>query len=201
MLRWLGGFVLLVVLLIASGMWYGYRKLTSFAGGDGPATTVIGASVERVFASLADGDSIPDWMGISGTVRPSRHGRLRPGDTLSVTPQDSSDTRQPMSWIVAEVTPGKLLVLQMRNDSLGVIAATRRYALEARGDSAAILTTVASPMIDSVRTARRDSTAGGAMLNFTSKLMLSAMRMQSQVELMQLKARIEGRPLPGLQQP
>ncbi len=194
MWKWIGGFVLLVVLLIAGGMWYGYRKLQSFAGGDGPATMVIGASVDRVFASLADGDSIPDWMAVSGDVRPSRHGSLRRGDTLRVTSRESSGTqRMGMTWIVAEVTPSKQLGLQMRDDSLGVVAARRTYTLETRGDSTVILATVTSPMIDSIRTARRDSTAGGAVLGFASKLMLSALRMQSRVELMQLKARIEAR--------
>jgi hypothetical protein len=130
-------------------------------------------------------------MGVSGQVRASRPGTLRAGDTISVTPPSATTAQQTSTWIVSEVTPGTLLVLQMRGDSLGIVAATRRMALEARGDSTAIVSTVAAPMLDSLR-AGQDSSTGGAMMNFATKMMMTALRAQSKVELMQLKGRVEG---------
>ena len=68
--------------------------------------------------------------------------------------------------------------------------AQRRFALEERGDSTAIISTVASSMVDSLK-AKSDSSA---MMGFAAKMMLTAMRMQSKMELAQLKLHIEGAP-------
>jgi uncharacterized protein YndB with AHSA1/START domain len=191
MLKWIGGIALLLAVLLVSGLCYGYNKMQKFAGDDGPATTMVGAPLNRVFALLATGDSVPEWMSVSGSVRPSRHGPLAIGDTLTVIGSASSEAQRRAHWIVTELTPGRLLVLQMRGDSLGVVMASRRFALEARGDSTAIISTVASPAIDSVKAARRDSSV---MMGFASKMMLAALRMQSKVELGQLKSHLEGGP-------
>ena len=198
MWKWIGGILLVIVLLVGTCTYVGYNKLQKFAGDDGPATTMVGASADRVFAALAIGDSIPEWMSVSGSVRPSRHGLLRKGDTLTVTQAGSPEARQRAHWIVTEMTPGKLLTLQMRGDSLGIVMASRRFALEVRGDSTAIISTVASPMLDLANGTQRDSSA---MMSFASKMMLTGLRVQAKLEMAQLKAHIEGRPAFGMPQP
>lgn len=201
MWKWIGGVALFLVVLLISGVCYGVNKMKQFAGDDGPATTMVGASADRVFASLATGDSVTEWMAVSGSVRASRNGELRVGDSVTVVPPNAAGERQRAGWIVTEVVPGKLLVLQMRNDSLGIVAASRRYALEARGDSTAIIATVAAPMLDAMKSGSRDSTTGGAVMTFASKMMLAGLRAQAKVELLQLKSRVEGRAASGAAQP
>ena len=51
--------------------------------------------------------------------------------------------------------------------------------------------TVTSPMTDSVQRAESKG-SNSAMVTFASKILLGAMRMQNQLELRQLKARVEG---------
>ena len=202
MWKWIGGIILLILVLVFAGMCYGFRKIQGYASGPGETTTLIGATPARVFASLADGDSIPDWM-VMGTVRPSRHGILRVGDSLTVIERDTADPRmQRMKWVVSEVSPGKLFAVQMRNDSLGIVMVVRRFALEARGDSTALTTAVTSPVVDSASAeAKTETGTARAMMGLTVKLMLGAMRMQSQMEVNQLKARVEGRPTADVPRP
>jgi len=205
MWKWIIGAVVLVVLLIGSGLWYGFRKMSQLATGDSTVTMTIGGTPERVFASLAHGDSIGEWM-VGGRVRPSRSGPLRKGDTLYVEESsrgerlkmadDTSSTKSParnMAWVVGDVTPGKAFALELVADSLTMAAVWRRYTVMGQGDSTVIFSTVTSPMMDSVR--RIEAAKEGknsAMMDFAAKMMLGAMRMQNQVELRQLKARVEG---------
>lgn len=188
MWKWILGAVVLVVLLIGSGMWYGFRKMTQLANGDSTVTLTIGGTPERVFASLANGDSVGDWM-VGGRVRPSRAGQLRNGDTLYMQPRDTS-RGQHMAWVVGEVVPGKSFALQLASDTLNMIAVSRRYTMMAQGDSTVIFSTVTSPMMDSVKRAQSGG-KNATMMEFASKMMVGAMRMQNQLELKQLKNRIE----------
>ena len=190
MWKWIVGAAAVIVVLVIGFGWYGYRKLTS--GGDS-ATVAIAASPERVFASLADPDSMAVWMGNDSRVTAPHHGLLAVGDTLRVESGSGGRSHQQYIWIVNEVTPDRLLVLQMRSDTGGVFA-TRRDSLVPRGDSTIIISTIASPMIDSMRTQRGDTggRVGGVLLNFGSKVLISAFRLVSENELKHLKARLEG---------
>lgn len=192
MWKWVLGAIAAVIVLLAAGMCYGIRKVSSMASGQGETTTMIGASPARVFASLADGDSIGDWMTMGGAVRPSRHGQLRVGDTLHVT---QIERLQGHTWIVSEVTPGRSLAVQLRNDSVNFVMVARRFALEARGDSTALIATVSSPLVDSATAVGADMSTERALIAMTAKLMLGTMRMQSQLEIRALKARAEGMPI------
>ncbi len=196
MWKWIAGAVLLVVLLIGSGLWYGFRKMSQLASGDSTVTMTIGAGPDRVFASLATGDSMGDWM-TGGRVRPSRNGILRKGDTLYVEQRDTSST-QNMAWVVGDVTPGKALAMQLVADSVNMVAISRSYTVLGQGDSTVVFSTVTSPMMDSVKRieAAKDGTTS-TMMEFMSKMMVGAMRMQNQMELKQLKARIEGTSVTG----
>lgn len=192
MWKWILGAVVLVVLLIGSGMWYGFRKMSALASGDSTVTLTIGATPERVFASLANGDSIGDWM-VGGRVRPSRSGPLRMGDTLYVEQRDTASAQR-MVWVVGDVTPGKAFALRLEADTLNIAAISRRYTVLAQGESTVVFSTVTSPVMDSVRRAEPEG-SNPTMMDFASKMMLGTMRMQNQMELRQLKARIEGMPL------
>lgn len=192
MWKWVLGAVVLVVLLIGSGMWYGFRKMSALASGDSTATLTIGATPDRVFASLANGDSIGDWM-VGGRVRPSRSGPLRPGDTLYVEQRDTANGQR-IVWVVGDVTPGKSLALRLEADTMNIVAISRRYTVLAQGESTVVFSTVTSPVVDSVRAESKEGSS--TMMELVSRMMLGAMRLQNQMELRQLKARIEGVPLP-----
>ncbi len=192
MWKWIVGVLLVVVVALAGTCWYGYKKLTS--GGDSAVVT-IAATPARVFASLADPDSMQQWMDEGVTVTATRHGMLAVGDTLHVEQHNRTVSRsQQYTWAVSEVTPAHLLVLEMRNDSSGKVFATRRDSLVAAGDSTIIITTITSPMMDSIRNVRGDSggKVRGAAIDFTSKILVSAFRELSRQELERLKTRLEG---------
>lgn len=195
MWKWIVGGALVIVVLLAATCWFGYKKLTS--GGDS-ATVAIAATPDRVFASLADPDSMAVWMTAGTQVTAPRHGVLAAGDTLHVETSSPGRSHQRYTWIVSEVAPGRLLALQMRADTSSSVFATRRDSLVAAGDSTIIISTIASPMIDSLRTRRGDTggKVGGALLDFGSKMLISAFRIVSEHDLKRLKARLEGQPMP-----
>ena len=194
MWKWIGVIALCVVVLIVGAMFYGYRTLT--AGGDSVAVT-IGASPQRVFASLADHDSVATWRITTTEAAPTQHGRIAVGDTLPVGGSRTSPRRGRMTWIATDVTPGRVVAFALRNDSTGAIIATRRDSIVAAGDSTTIVSTIASPLMDSLRVGNGDepvSGGKGTVLDMSSKLVVSSFRMQSKAELTQLKDRLEGRP-------
>jgi len=194
MRKWISGVGLLFIVLLMAGVCYSAGQMRKIGGDDGPALTMVAASVHRVFASLATGDSIEAWMGVSGSVRPSRHGVLRVGDSLTVVPPNVGAEGQRSTWIVTKVVPGALLVLQRRGESLGVVVSSRHYQVEARGDSTAVISTVAAPMIEARMGRSQGRATGGAMMTFASKMMLTALRAQSKAELLRLKSHVEGQP-------
>src|SRR6187551_3812460 len=106
MWKWIGIVTLIVLAtLIGAGFW-GYRTLT--AGGDSVAIT-IGASPERVFASLSNHDSLDAWW---RTGRQSgageQHGPIAVGDMLPM--EQSRNRRAPrVSWRASEIIPGRVL--------------------------------------------------------------------------------------------
>jgi len=196
MLKWIGGCLGVVVVVVGFGIWFGYRKLSTFAEAPPVSTVTIMAPPARVFASIADADSMTEWRSEGLGIRSSRRGLLRLGDTLLVQSRSANDNR-PMraTWVVSAVTPDRLLAFEVRDDSSGAIMFTRRDSLVAMGDATQIVSSFTSPMLDSVRAKHADSGSGatGAVISMGSKLMISAMRLQSDQELKRLKSRIEGR--------
>lgn len=197
MWKWIVGAALVLVVLLAATCWYGYKKLTA---GGASATVAIAATPDRVFASLANPDSMALWMSDGSSIAASHHGILTVGDTLHIERGTPGRAHQQYTWTVSEVIPGHLLVVQMRADTSGVFA-SRRDSLFAEGDSTIIVSTIASPMIDSMRTRRGDTggKVGGALLDFGSKMLISAFRIVSEEELKHLKTRIEGHAVPATQ--
>jgi hypothetical protein len=98
-----------------------------------------------------------------------------------------------MKWIVGEIVPDKLIILQLLDDSTGKVMGTRRDSLVAMGDSTRVisniaivdLATMAGPSVDSA------NKQAAAVLKMGGRMMFSAFRMESKVELERLKARIE----------
>ena len=194
MSKWMKG-CLVILALIALVMWWGYRKMASVASGPPPEVT-IHAPASRVFASLANGDSIPAWMARGNNVVISRHGMLLPGDTISVQMRRGfgGGRTERIRWIVSSVVPDKLLALEVR-DTTGNVLGTRRDSLIAVGDSTRIVSNVVVSLPDSIlRGAKSDTSRGAAaMVDMTSRMIFSAFRMESKLDLTQLKNRIEGK--------
>ncbi len=117
MWKWIVGGLLAVVVIGFVGC---YVLVKRFASGGDSASVTVAATADRVFASLADADSMSVLMGKGTRVSATHHGLVAVGDTLRVeTGPQSATAGQRYTWIVSEVVPGRLLVLVMRNDSSG----------------------------------------------------------------------------------
>ena len=182
MLKWVGGCLVVVVVLVIGGAWLGLRTMRESLAPDGSARVAIAATPERVFASLADGDSAATWMAQGNTVTTSRRGRLQPGDSIRVTLRRTLGmSPEPMIWQVMEVVPDRLLVLQLRSSSSPAGMAIRRDSIATAGDSTIVLSRLTSTLPDSVKSST------------TAEMLMSMFRMQSKLELETLKARLERR--------
>lgn len=190
MLRWIGGCAVVAVVLIALGMWTGYRRISDLAE-DGPAeTTVVHAPAERVFAMVANADSLPLWRMEGTAIRASRAGQLQVGDSI-VARSAAGGATMVSIWHVSALVPSSLIAFEMRSDSGSMIAA-RRDSLIALGDSTRIISTTVATLVDPIPSAQRDSGAGTAIPRMASKVFLAAARMQTRAELLRLKTRVEG---------
>jgi len=187
MWKWIGGILLLVALCIVGASWLGYRKLTS--GGDATSVTIAGEP-DRVFAALANHDSLADWYVLAGQPTSMGRGPFAVGDSLPAQMPQSTSSGRKSHWVADEVVPGKLLALSLRNDS--AVIAVRRDSLVSIGDSTQVISTISSPMMENVRERNPN---GARLIGMSSKLLVSAMRMQSKIELSRLKNHIEGRPV------
>ena len=148
-----------------------------------------------MFASVAHADSLTGWMGDRRGVRVGHHGMLAPGDTLDIeTKIRLTSGMRRLKWTVSEVRPNQLLALQLKSDSIGELIATRQLILAAKGESTFITSAITAPIVDSIRAGRSDTLkSSDAYLDAASKLLISALRLQSHIELEQLKSRVEGR--------
>lgn len=197
MWKWVGGCLVVVAVLVTAAMIWGYRTMKSSLAPDGSATVTIGAPPARVFASIAHGDSAATWMAQGSTVLASRHGPLVPGDTLRIEMNSRIPApQQAMIWRVKQVARDTLLVLELLSDSTHGVIATRRDSIYAVGDSTRVVTRLLSPMLDSMGTGESKVKRAGRG-GFGPDFLLSMFRMQSKLELMRLKGRIEGARVPA----
>ena len=198
MWKWIGIAVLTVLVIFVGAAWWGYQKLT--AGGDTVAVT-IAAPHDRVFSTLSNHDSLSTWWFGRQSTQSTRHGPIAVGDTL---PMESSRSGRPtrVSWTATEVVPGRLLAVAISNDSTGQIFAVRRDSLVDLGDSTIVVSTIGSPMMDSLKAPQGPDARGEShnttLMDMTSKMLVSSFRMASKVQLTRLKNHIEGRPDPLL---
>ncbi|HYU79792.1 MAG TPA: SRPBCC family protein [Vicinamibacterales bacterium] len=195
MKKWLGGCLAIGLVVIGMGVWSAWRKLVPYTGANRAETTVIAAPVSRVFASIANADSLSVWMTPGLGIRAAHHGMLVAGDTLKVGANGRlTFGAEPMKWIVVDVTPDQRFALQLRSDSSGRIIATRQFTIAAKGDSTLVTSAVSTPVADSIRANRSDTLKQkDAFIAGLSKMMMASLRMQSHMELEQLKNRIEGK--------
>lgn len=199
MWKWLGGCLVVVVVVIGIGVYNGYRKLSQFSGPNKPETVAIAAPVPRVFASIANADSLSTWMAERMGVRAAHHGMLVAGDTIQVGAnlRFNIGKGEANRWVVSDVKPDQMLALEMRSDTSKRLVAQRQYNLTAKGDSTLITSTVSTPGLDSMLAHRGDTIkASDAFMSGASKLMMSSLRMQAHRELQLLKAHIEGHAAP-----
>jgi uncharacterized protein YndB with AHSA1/START domain len=156
---------------------------------------VIAAPVSRVFTSLANADSLTGWMTPGLGVRASHRGMLVTGDTLKIGANGRlSFGTEPMKWVVVEVKPDQLFSLQLRSDSTGRVVATRQFTVAAKGDSTLLTSSVATPFAEEIRAKGKDTIRqSDAWLAGISKMMMASLRMQSHLEMEQLKNHIEGK--------
>lgn len=192
MWKWIVGGLLVLVVLVAGTCYYGIKKLTS--GGD-TAVVMIGASPERVFASLADPDSLTTWVDKGSTVTSSRHGLLQVDDTFHVVRPGlkAGRTGETTAWRVMAVDPGHTLTLTLASDSLaGVALITRHDSLAAIGDSTRLSVSYGAQLLDSTRMSVKGAGKNsGAVMGFAQKMIVAAMRLSMEQDLQRLKARIE----------
>lgn len=198
MLKWLGGCLVVAIILVVGGSWWAYRTMKETLSPDGSARVSIAATPHRVFASLADADSIQTWMGQGNIVTTTQHGPLIPGSRIRISISSRAGiAQQPMDWIVRQVVPDQLVVRELVTDK-GIRAALRRDSLAAFGDSTIVISNIVSPMIDSVVTARQNEKGKttSPMAGLSGDLMLSMFKIQSKLELETLKSHIEGKAPP-----
>ena len=191
MWKWLGGCLVVCIVVAVLFFWWSLRSIQDAVGPDGSISVMIGAPPERVFASLATGDSLGTWMAEGSTLVSSRRGRLEPGDVLRIRIRGTS--RDALSWYVTEVVPNVVVALQLRSDSTGGIVATRRDSLSAAGDSTRVSSRLLSQRQEVHAPSAGDTVrATDGIAGVTANVLLSMFRIQSRAELSRLKARIEG---------
>lgn len=179
-MKWVGGCLLAILVVVAGGMWWGFRTLKQSTNPDGSVSVTIGAPPSRVFASLADADSLSTWRARGNVVSAFSHGPLAPGDTFRIQmPSGPGLPQQHLTWMVDEIIPDQVIALHLLNDTTGKNMGSRRDSLYAIGDSTVVSSRVLPP-------------SGGVPDTGASGMLFSLFQMQSKLELMSLKARIEG---------
>ncbi len=193
MWKWIAGGAAVLLLLVAGTCYWGLKK---FSEGGGSTAVMIGASPDRVFASLADPDSLATWVDVGSMVSSERHGLLQEGDSFRIArPARKGAGGDITTWRVVASVPGRSLTLRIVSDSLGKVALISRYdSLSVVGDSTRLSTTYGAEIVDSARRSTRDSSKGeSAVLGFAQKLIIAAMRLATEQDLPRLKARVEKR--------
>ena len=185
MLKWIGGCLVVVVVLIAGGSYFAMRSMRNSLSADGSSRVAIHAPVARVFASLSHGDSAATFMAPGNRVTPSRHGPLQLGDTVRVEMRTTLGMKpEPMIWVVKEMIPDQRIVFDLHTSGAKAFSATRADSLVAQGDSTIVFTRFISSALDTAKSAT------------TAAMMMSMFQMQGKLEIESLKHRIEGFPGP-----
>ena len=181
MLKWVGGCLVLVVVLIAGGLWFAMRSMRDTLGPDGSVRVSIAASPQRVYASMSNADSLKTWMAQGNTVTTWRSGPLVVGDSIKIEIRRSLGTA--MVWRVRELVPDQAITLDLTQGTTQPVG-VRKDSLIAAGDSTIVVSVITSTAGDSVK-----SGASGLAADMAT----SMFRLQAKLELQTLKARLEGR--------
>ena len=190
MWKWLGGCLLVCIVLVILLFWWSFKSIQDSVAPDGSISVMIGAPPERVFASMATADSLATWMSEGGSLETTRRGRLQPGDFLRIRIRGTG--RGALSWYVTEVVPNRLVALQLRADSTGEIVATKRDSLSVEGDSTRVSSRLVSRMLEQpVRSATDTMRVSDGVGDVAATMIMSMFRLQSRTGLERLKSRIE----------
>lgn len=191
MWKWIGALMVLVILAMMGTCYLGYRSLAK--AGDS-VTETVAISRRRAFSLLADRDSIAAWLPVGAELKPSAHGVVGPGDTLSIatpgSPGDSSH-RQRQVWVVREVVAPSILAMDGIDFSpTGVprAALSRRDSLVAVGDSTEIVSTFT--VYPTVITGDTESRMAAATLRAADRLRLGAAKTQWRGQLRRLAGHV-----------
>lgn len=181
MWKWIGGILLALIVVVMGAAWWGFRKVTSTFEPDGSVRVSIAATPARVFASLSDADSAASWMAAGSTVTTGKHGPYVPGDPIRVEVRSVRGmTGRPLTWTIAEVVPGQFVTRQLVSpDPKHKFTALRKDSLMQAGESTIVVS-------------RMSTTT--PVTETGEQIMISMFKIQSKLELMTLKSRIEGRP-------
>ena len=182
MWKWIGSCLLAVIVLAMVGAWWGYQKVSSSFSPDGSVRVAIAATSARVFSSLSDADSAGTWMagGHGSTVSTGKHGTFAPGDSIRIDLRSIGGMAgPPVTWKITSVVPGQVIVREIDSpDPKHKFAAVRSDSVTQVGDS-----TIVTSRLTAVTPATTTS----------EQMMLSLFRVQSKLELTNLKTRIEGK--------
>ena len=188
-LKWIGGCLGIGLALVLGVCYFAYKQVKGFAG-EGTPAIVIHVPAKRVFANIANADSLTEWRTEGLGIRSTRKGLLRAGDTvvMQMRGRMGGDASR-ATWIVSDVKPNQLLAMDMLNNR-GTIVATRRDSIFAMGDST-MLVSEFNPLGvksgDSV-----SDTSGGLAMNMMRLASRAQLRMEQQV----LRALLQGDSLP-----
>jgi len=188
-LKWIGGCLGIGLVLVLGVCWFGYKQMKSFAG-EGTPTIVIHAPAKRVFANIANADSLTEWRTEGLGIRSNRKGLLRAGDTvvMQVRGRLGTDASR-ATWIVSDVKLNQLVAMDMLS-SRGAIVATRRDSLVAFGDSTMLVSEFNPTGLKSGDSV--SDTTGGLAMNMMRLASRAQMRMEQQI----LRALLQGDSLP-----
>jgi uncharacterized protein YndB with AHSA1/START domain len=193
MLKWIASGCLVIVVIVAILAYVGYRKMSTIADA-GPSITVsMKGTPERVFASMSHSDSLPTWFAQGMTLRSTRPGQIAAGDSIFVLMRGDSVART--VWVIDSVVPNSLVVMRWIALQGAMVVQRRRDSISVAGDSTRVISTVLSTMTDSLRARGQTGAVGGGFLDMASTLGNASARMQVEMELKRLKARIEGAPV------
>jgi uncharacterized protein YndB with AHSA1/START domain len=193
MWKWIGGCFLVCVVCIGIAAFWGFRKVKGLMDRPSVATVMIAATPERVFASMANADSLSTWMTTGSVVQ--HKGPLVVGDSfvLGGSQMRTSNAKgQSMTWTVVEIKAPTLIVYSIRSDTSTSEFARLRDSLVARGDSTEVIATYTMPDSMPLGPGGEKKVAPPA-LQSVFKLMLVGFTEMEKIQLGQLKERIEGK--------
>lgn len=192
MLKWIGGGCLVLLLCVGVVSYMGYRQMASLAA-KGPSVSVaMAATPERVFATLASGDSIYTWgdpaSGMS--LRTTRSGPFEVGDTIFVTMRRDSVSRS--VWIVDTIVPNVLIERRWVTLKGNMVLQRRRDSVAGAGDSTHVTSTITATIVDSATASRRQATGvSGGLLDMATTMGTAGARIEAEQQLRWIKAHIE----------
>ena len=191
MLKWLVVGCVVIILVVGIVAYAGYQQVTKIAE-QGPTVSVaIAATPERVFASMANADSLSSWFMPGTSLRTTRKGSLVAGDSIFIT--SARGDSMPTAWVIDTLVPNQVIASHWTTLRNGIVIQRRRDSLSMQGDSTVVISTVRSTVTDSMASARsRSGGVTGGLLDMSATFGTAGARMQTEQDLRRLKSRIEG---------